>query len=428
MSRETARTPRVRFSPILLRLSSVLCLLFAQAAWADTTPLLTVPASPQELVVAVAVPKGAENLPETHSHVWHWRLAEFDRPEVSVAVEQTLAPAADGTVAKEPKLVATIPPGKASEGVRHFRLEAVPGNEKRSKDGFELKPLNDKLLELRDAGRPVLVYNFGTVTRDWVPPKDNRRSRGCYVHPLYGLNGEVLTESAPKDHYHHHGIFWAWPHVIIGGHEYDLWTYKDIQQKFVRWLAQEAGPQAATIGVENGWFVGDKKVMIERVWMRVYAVQGDHRALDFDLYLTPVGKPITLRGAEGKSYGGLNLRYAPRPEKETLITVPQGSPKEDLPDTPLPWADLTAKFPGEPGPSGAAIFVDPRDPDYPPTWLTRHYGILCVGWPGVQERTFPVGKPIHLSYRIWIHKSAAPLDELKQAYEAYTAATKAKWQ
>jgi hypothetical protein len=417
----------VRLSSFILHPSSfllaLLAALSATRALADTTPMLVVPASSQELVLTVPLPGAA-----TSGGASGWQLVDADRPKIAIPTQRIPATAADGSVrAEQGQLLAIIPPVKDAKGERRFRLEPAKTVADRPGGRFELKPLDDKSLELRDAGRPVLVYNFGAITRAWVPAKDNRRSRGCYVHPLYGLNGEVLTESAPKDHYHHQGVFWAWPHVTIAGHPYDLWTYKDIQQKFVQWLGREVGPLSGVIGVENGWFVGDKKVMVERVWLRAYPVVGDHRALDLDLYLIPVDKPITLRGAEGKSYGGLSFRYAPRKEKETVITVPQGSPKEDLPETPLPWADLSAKFAGAPGPSGAAIFVDPRDPDYPPTWLTRHYGILCVGWPGVKERTFPAAEPIHLSYRIWIHKSAAPLDELKQAYQAYAAAAKAAW-
>lgn len=54
-------------------------------------------------------------------------------------------------------------------------------------------------------------------------------------------------------------MFWAWPHVSIDGKEYDLWMYKNIQQKFVRWLDREAGPVTATLGAENGWFIGDRR-------------------------------------------------------------------------------------------------------------------------------------------------------------------------
>ena len=152
------------------------------------------------------------------------------------------------------------------------------------------------------------------------------------------------------------------------------------------------------------------------------------RAIDLDFTWIPVDRPITLRGAEGKSYGGLTVRFAVKNEKDSTITVPAGTSSKDLPDTPLPWADLTARFAGAKHPSGAAIFI-PRDhPDYPPTWLTRHYGALCVGWPGVNGKTFEPGKPIHLHYRIWIHAATVDLAALKAAYEACLAETEAHWE
>ncbi len=40
--------------------------------------------------------------------------------------------------------------------------------------------------------------------------------RASYVHPLYNLRGEVITEDFPEDHRHHRGIFWAWHQVWVG--------------------------------------------------------------------------------------------------------------------------------------------------------------------------------------------------------------------
>ena len=99
--------------------------------------------------------------------------------------------------------------------------------------------------------------------------------------------------------------------------------------------------------------------------------------------------------------------------------MPAGTSSKDLPDTPLAWADLTARFAGAKQASGAAIFI-PRDhPDYPPTWLTRHCGTLCVGWPGVNGKTFEPGKPFHLHYRIWIHSATVDAVTFNISYEAY---------
>lgn len=313
-------------------------------------------------------------------------------------------------------------------GVETLAAEQRPAMKPTAGKGFQFTAVDDKSLKLTDGDQSVLVYNHGTITNEKVPEKDHRRSRACYVHPLWGLNGEVLTDDFPKDHYHHHGVFWTWPHVAIDGKEHSLWDGNTIHDRFVRWIAREAGPAAAVLAVENGWFVGEKKVMIERVWMRVYKAVGDGRAIDLDFTWIPVDKPITLRGAEGKSYGGLTVRFAPGPRGDTLITVPSGPTKEDLPDTKLEWADFTSKFAGASGRSGAAIFVPNSHPDFPPSWLTRYYGAMCVGWPGVKDKTFEPGKPIRLSYRLWIHKGPADVDQLKRAYREYGEKPKVEWE
>jgi hypothetical protein len=130
-----------------------------------------------------------------------------------------------------------------------------------------------------------------------------------------------------------------------------------------------------------------------------------------------------LSGAPGKSYGGVTFRFAPR--TETIITVPSGRTGEDLLVTKLPWADFSADFGNKPGQfSGAAIFVNPSHPDYPPTWMTRHYGMLAVGWPGVTPQTFAPGKSFSCRYRIWVHRGAPAASKIQEAYESYRTTLK----
>ncbi len=396
------------------------CTLSAAVQGADVAPksVLVVPACCQEVELAIELPKSV-----AIDSGDKWQLVQSDRPEVAVPVQIGSAVAADGTVAPSKRLYARIPASKSADGVRRFRLRQAASA---APSPFTFKDVSKASLQLLDDGKPVMTYNYGPITGEKVPKTDSRRIRAGYVHPVWGLDGEVLTDDFPKDHYHHHGIFWAWPHVGIDGKEYDLWQYKGIEERFVTWLHRETGSEAAVLAVENGWFVGDRKVMIERVWMWSFPAADGGRAIDFELTWIPVDNAITLRGAEGKSYGGLNFRFAPR--KDTLITVPSGPAKEDLPDTPLKWADLSAKFPGAPGPSGAAVFIDPGHPDYPPTWLTRHYGILCVGWPGVKSRTFEPGKTIRMDDRVWIHRGIVDTAHLGQRYSAYEAARAAHWQ
>ena len=285
---------------------------------------------------------------------------------------------------------------------------------------FAFREINDKSLGLFDGGKPVLVYNHGVITDPRVPKDDPRRGRSCYVHPVHGLNGEVLTGDFPKDHYHHHGVFWGWPHIEIDGRECDLWTGRGIQQRFVRWIERRVEPAEAVLAVENGWYVGEKKAMVEQVRIRAACAAEDSRAIDFDLTWTPVDRPITLRAPEGKSYGGLSVRFDVPAGESPRIATAAGVAKDDLLDTRLDWADLSRRFNGAAAPSGAAPFVPPSHPDFPPSWLARHYGLLSVGYPGVNAKTFAPGEPLRLSYRLWVHGHVADLPTLQRAYDAYS--------
>ena len=286
---------------------------------AQSTPVLSVPASETSLQLSIPLPN------DVHlDAARHWQLFEKDFPENKIAVQIVPAMKDDGTADESVELVmANISPRNNSPAMRQFTLKPDAQNAD-GKSAFGFQEVDDKSLKIFDGSTPVYVYNHGDITDEKVPVKDTRRTRACYVHPVWGLQGEVLTDDFPKDHYHHHGIFWAWPHVSIGDKQYDLWKYDNIKQEFVRWICRQAGPTGAVLAVENGWFADGKKVMIERCWMRTFSADQQSRSIDFQFVFIPVDNPITLRGAEGKSYGGLNMRFAVKDEKEAIITVPSG--------------------------------------------------------------------------------------------------------
>lgn len=296
---------------------------------------------------------------------------------------------------------------------------ALWASSSRAEEPFRFVPVNDLSLALHEGDQPILVYNHGVITPPAGVAAD--RARSTYVHPLYGLDGEILTDDFPADHHHHRGLFWAWPHVTVGNQqEVDLWAINGVVQKFEKWLDRQVADDKATLAVQNGWYIGDRKIVDETVRLTVHRkdADGQARSIDLDFSWIPIEEPLTLSGAEGKSYGGLNLRYAPG--ADTAITAPSGRAPEDLYEARLPWADLTRTWEaGGTLRSGAALFIPPNHPDYPPTWLTRHYGVLCIGWPGVVPRAFPAGKPIEASYRVWIHRGEADARRLQAAYEAY---------
>jgi sugar phosphate isomerase/epimerase len=379
--------------------------------------ILEVPASKSVLCATV-------NLPDGLAPATQWKFVNAADPNDCVTAQEVRGAAPESnTILGGKCLAVAIPPG-ANDTARKFRLEPA-GETKQDPAAFRVDEKEGVALKVLEGDRPVLNFNFGEITCDTVPADDVRRTRACYVHPVWGLDGEVLTDDFPKDHYHHHGIFWSWPHVQRDGKEYDLWTGQGIRHRFVRWLSRETGPVAAVLAAENGWYIGDQQAMIERVCLRIFKSDSVGQVVDLNFEWIPVERPITLWGAEGKSYGGLSIRYAPR--KDTAITVPAGLTKDDLLETRLPWADLSAKYADRTEPSGAAILISPNHPDFPPTWLTRHYGCLCVGWPGIVSKTFEPGQSIRTAYRVWIHRGQPDTAALTTTYEAYQAATGVRW-
>jgi hypothetical protein len=336
-------------------------------------------------------------------------------------------------------LVARIPPRDAMDGQRQFQLlqlQRIGATARDDDAGFKWDPPTENSVHLSQNGTPVLTYNFGPVTAESVPERDHRRVRGCYVHPLWGLQGEQLTADFPRDHFHHHGLFWAWKHVTVGDRMYDLWEYPDIEDRFVRWLCRETGSDTATLGVENGWFVGQEQIMVERFWMRVFPADENSRTVDLQLTLIPTDRPVSLSGDEGKSYGGMTLRFDVWPRRDALVRTPERTIRhvgsglesaEDLSNTALRWADLASAFEGSAARSGAALLIHPRHPDYPPTWLTRCYGALCVGWPGTAPQTLEPGVAVTLRYRLWIHRQEVEHPVLQRVYEGYVASCNASW-
>ncbi|MCL6508743.1 MAG: PmoA family protein, partial [Bryobacteraceae bacterium] len=303
-------------------------------------------------------------------------------------------------------LLAVIPPAQATPGPqsagkspRRFVLRSAPPTASQQAD-FAFEDLDDKSLKLSYRGKPVMVYNHGLITNPRVPASDHRRSRACYVHPLWGLQGEELTDDFPPDHYHHHGIFWTWPHVGIDGKQHDLWAGNTIFQRLVKWLDRQTGSTAAVLGVENGWFVGDRQVVREEVEIVVHRTSGHTRALEFGLAFEAVGEPVEIGGEQldRKGYGGFSVRFAPR--TGTRIVTEAGAETRDTDMARHRWAQLEALYEGRP--ATLRIEIDPENPGFPNGWCLRHYGFLGVNYPGLETYTLVPGKPLRLRYRVTV--------------------------
>ncbi len=274
-------------------------------------------------------------------------------------------------------------------------------------------------LTLHEGKTPVLTYNFGDQLK---PGVDEKYRRSSYIHPLYGLNGEVLTEDFIADHLHHRGVSWMWPCMKTRGKEVQTWHPTELQQVFVRWITRESDENGATLAVENAWKLGNGKgetVGREIVRIQVGRAADGTRAIDLDLTFDAVGGPVELLGAAGKGYGGLNLRFA-SVDGRTLLTDRQPSP-QNSDCKPFEWVDLSAAFGKDGAISGATVHAHPKHPGFPPGWTLRtgYAGIVNAAWPGLEPYILKPGTPLNLAYRIGIHDGAAQEEKIRAAHAAY---------
>lgn len=122
---------------------------------------------------------------------------------------------------------------------------------------FAWKDLGDGRIELREAGKLALVYNYGPQLKLGAP--QNKR-RCCYFFPVLTPAEVSMLDDFPTDHWHHRGLFWSWPIVQTGGQSYDIWMNFTAKYRTVKPPVVTAGKDA-NFAVEDVWEAGGKDIV-----------------------------------------------------------------------------------------------------------------------------------------------------------------------
>ena len=277
-----------------------------------------------------------------------------------------------------------------------------------------VEDMDNGTLTVLEGSTKVLTYRFADQLKEGISPK---QTRSCYIHPLYSLDGQVLTDDFIEDHPHHHGIFWTWPVVRTRGQTTQTWHPANLRQHFVRWLDRDADSSPAVLSVENVWKLdGEEVVAVERVTLQIHSGADNSRIIDVELNIRAVGGPLELQGTQdgGKGYGGLSFRGAPM-FTGTAVTSDKGPLEKDINNEEFLWTDISTEQ------LGLAIFVAPDHPDFPTAWITRnsYAGFLNASWPGLKTVVLQPEKPVVLRYRIYVHSGDAASGNVRAAYQEY---------
>jgi hypothetical protein len=277
----------------------------------------------------------------------------------------------------------------------------------------------DQGFDLTENGKPVFSYQ--------KVPKSLTGEYICnnYIHPLYNLNGDTLTQEFPPDHPYHRGIFWTWHQLYIDTVSLgDGWINSGISQSVVKLLTAKRDA-AVSIDLEADWFSdslssGDP-FMKEQTTIVVYPSGKDMRIIDFTIKLNALIDKLEIGGSnDPKGYGGFCLRLD-IPDNmvftsESGLVMPQ-----ELQVNTGRWMDFSGAFGSTGNANGIAILCNPKNPAFPSPWILRQKSSMQNAvYPGRDRVKLSLNNPLILKYRLVIHNGDANDIDLNNLQKEYS--------
>lgn len=117
-----------------------------------------------------------------------------------------------------------LPDLKAGQ-LKSFHLYWESEKSKSKSTRVELTRVQNRL-EIKDGGQQILSF---VAEPAGLPSPDIKPIflRGGYIHPVFTPKGKIVTDDYPSDHYHHHGIWFAWTKTEFEGKHPDFWNVGD---------------------------------------------------------------------------------------------------------------------------------------------------------------------------------------------------------
>lgn len=264
-------------------------------------------------------------------------------------------------------------------------------------------------IEIKEAGQKVLFYQTALSTLDGQYPRTN------YIHPLYGLNEEILTEDFPKDHYHHRGVFWTWHQVWIGDKRIgDAWLCEDITCLVKKIKTKKNKDGSLTIRADVRWTSPNwtnkkgkpQDFLKEAVHITVYPRTGNLRVIDFQISLEALVNQLAIGGSEDdKGYGGFSPRII-TPENIRFTSTNGRVTPENLAVEAGNWMDITGDFMNDNPNSGIMIINQVATKNSPQKWILRsELSMQNHVFPGNTQYEIQPDEPLVLNYRLVLHQN-----------------------
>jgi hypothetical protein len=274
--------------------------------------------------------------------------------------------------------------------------------------------------DLTEKGKPVFSYQQmpKTLTGEYICSN--------YIHPLYNLNGDTLTQEFPADHPYHRGVFWTWHQLYIDSMSLgDGWINDGISQEVAE-VSTELTEKSAKLIITAFWksdtLPDQKSFMKENTEIIVHPSEKGIRMIDFRIELSALEDNLLIGGSnDPKGYGGFCLRLD-IPDDMKFNSEGNYVQPQELQVNAGKWMDFSGSF-GKSGKiNGIAILCSPQNPLFPSPWILRQKGSMQNAvYPGRDKVKIEKDKPLILKYRLIIHDGNTESVDLNRLQLDYTS-------
>ncbi|MFT7033581.1 MAG: hypothetical protein ACJA2S_002089 [Cyclobacteriaceae bacterium] len=274
------------------------------------------------------------------------------------------------------------------------------------KDYWSIEENSEGIL-IKEKAEKVLFYQRATKSLD------GKFERSNYIHPLYGLDGNVLTEDFPEDHLHHRGIFWTWHQNYVGNKSVgDAWALENFS-----WEVTDSKATISDNGVLLNTVVnwksplwldanGKQKAFArEKARIKVFSKEENYRVIDYEIEITALEDSLSIGGSEDeKGYSGFSWRIK-LPEdvkfegengevEPTKLAIDAGA-----------WMNLSGSLSQEGSKEGVIVVSHDSNPYHPQPWILRNKrSMQNAAFPGRDRYSIPKNKPLLLKYRMIVYQ------------------------
>jgi hypothetical protein len=331
----------------------------------------------------------------------------------------------------EPDGTATfvLPELRAGKTLRYLLQEMKPSS---GEPGVNLVSERDRLA-ISVSGRKALTFQGGSGE---VPSPDIKPvfRRGGYIHPVFTPSGRSITDDYPPDHYHHHGIWFAWTKTEFEGRHPDFWNVGDGtgEVKFAeldeKWSGSvHAGFKERNIYVDVS--APTPLTVLNEVWLvKVYnAGRGAKPYTMFDLVSTQTCATSSPLSLPEYRYGGIGFRghrqWLAKDNCEFLTS--EGKDRNNGHGTRARWCHIGGKIDGKL--AGIAILDHPSNFRAPqPMRINPDQPFFCYSPSLAGDWKIEPGKPYVSRYRFIVYDGAPDKTELDRLWNDYANPVQAK--